>query len=72
MSASQLEVEHSTVPEVPDNPSPTPHSVAHPLGSLRSQVPDTVRMQRKRTIMKLQSETKKSANIVRLSLSADE
>ena len=30
---SQLEMEHFTVPEVPDNPSPTPHLVAHPLGS---------------------------------------
>ena len=39
-SASQLEVEHFTVPGVPDNPNPTPHLVAHPLGSSCTHLPD--------------------------------
>ena len=37
---SQLEVLHFTAPGVPDNPSPTPHLVAHPLGSCCNQLPD--------------------------------
>ena len=39
-SASQLDVLHFTVPGVPDNPNPTPHLVAHPLGSSCTHLPD--------------------------------
>ena len=39
-SASQLDVLHFTKPGVPDKPNPTPHLVAHPLGSSCTQLPD--------------------------------
>jgi len=37
--SSQLEVVQVTKPGVPDIPAPTPHLVAHPLGSLCTQSP---------------------------------
>ena len=39
VSASQLDVVHPTAPGVPDSPAPTPHFVAHPVGSVRIHVP---------------------------------
>jgi len=38
-SGSQLNVLQSTAPGVPDKPAPTPHLVAHPLGSPCTQSP---------------------------------
>ena len=43
VSASQLDVEHFTVPGVPDIPNPTPHLVAHPLGSFCTHSPGIAR-----------------------------
>ena len=42
VSGLQLVESQVTVPGVPDKPSPTPHLLAHPLGSFFSQVPITV------------------------------
>ena len=39
VSASQLVVLQVTAPGVPDLPAPTPHLLAHPLGSACFQVP---------------------------------
>ena len=39
LPASQLEVLHVTEPGVPDAPAATPHFLAHPDGSPRTQLP---------------------------------
>ena len=44
VSGSQLVVLQLTAPGVPDLPAPTPHFVAHPLGSACTQLPNSVRV----------------------------
>ena len=39
VSGSQLEVLQVTAPGVPDKPAPTPHLLAHPVGSPHTQSP---------------------------------
>ena len=40
VSGSQLDVLQVTAPGVPDLPAPTPHFVAHPVGSARIHLPE--------------------------------